>query len=290
MKKIISLLCITCFSLFCLSAGAVTLESHTGGESRYMTLEPDGQVPVILSDQTSPPLVVSMSRVTNSTSLTASPSIGDTTIEVAAATGMIAGAYITIADPISGRYWVGHQIGAIATLTITVDTPMDFAFPIGAEVSAGTHDMSSTAGTLASPVIYSVRAGEVTDVPVTIDITRIILTCTDGDAVAMNLFCGGAALTNGIVLRTTDGTTQNIFNVKTNQDLMNLAYDFEAQYVAGTPGGFDGMVTRLTFAGQNKMGVAIRIGPGEDLEILVQDDLTGITTFEVIAEGHVVIP
>jgi hypothetical protein len=284
---IISLLCVTIFSLSGISQATMIGDR----EGDIANVGANGHLDVSVGDQTSPALIVNMNRTLNTTTLTSPTAIGNTTIVVAAATGFVNGAHITLTDPVTGRYYTGHQVGAIATLTVTLDTPIDFAYPVAStEVSNGTHDLTSSVGTLASPVIYSVRAGEITDVPVTVDITRVIITCSDDAAIAMNLFCGGTALTNGLVLRTINGTTQNIFNIKTNQDLMNIAYDFTTQLVAGTPPGFDGFVSRLTFAGQNKMGVAIRLGPGEDLEMLVQDDLSGILTLHVIAEGHVVVP
>ena len=44
----------------------------------------------------------------------------------------------------------------------------------------------------------------------------------------------------------------------------------------------------MTFAGQSKIGVALRAGPGEDIEFIVQDDLTGIEEFHITFEWHVV--
>jgi hypothetical protein len=285
MKKVVfSLLCFAIFSLF--GSANATIIGDEDGDIVGVT---DDNLHVMLSDQTTPPLIVNMSSTSNTTTLTVATSIGDSTITVAAATGLVDGAMITIADPVSGRYYLGHQVGAIAGLVVTVDTPLDYAYPIAsAEVSIGSHNLN-VSGTIATPKIFSVRAGEQSDVPTTIDVTRIIITCVDTTPISMSGFCGGAALTNGLVLRSVDGTTQNIFNIKTNQDLMNLAYDFTPQLVAGNPPGYDGFVSRLTFAGQNKMGVAIRLGPGEDLEMIIQDDLTGLTSLFVIAEGHVVI-
>lgn len=39
---------------------------------------------------------------------------------------------------------------------------------------------------------------------------------------------------------------------------------------------------------QDKHGVAIRLEADESLEIIVQDSLTSLTAFSVVAEGHVV--
>jgi hypothetical protein len=256
----------------------------------FVNVGANGHLDVSVGDQTTPPLIINFSSSDYQPTLTADTNIGDTTITVSDATGFVAGTHIILANPLTGRYYFGHQVGAIATLTVTLDTPLDYAFDAAfTEVSVGSHDMT-VAGSLASPIVFSVRAGEQTDVPTTVDITRIILTCTDDTSVDFTKFCGGTTLTNGIVLRRTDGTTQNIFNAKSNIDLANIMYDFTVFSSSVGQQGIDGFMGRLTFAGQNKMGVAIRLGPGEDLELLIQDDLTGLVSFEVIAEGHVVQP
>ena len=46
----------------------------------------------------------------------------------------------------------------------------------------------------------------------------------------------------------------------------------------------------MTFSGQDKLGVALRLNPGEDLQLIIQDDLRGLTSIEILAEGHEVIP
>ena len=58
---------------------------------------------------------------------------------------------------------------------------------------------------------------------------------------------------------------------------------FDAQNpIQGTPG----FVSRITFNGPSKMGVVIELPIGEDLEIWVQDDLQLLSSFHIIAEGH----
>ena len=46
------------------------------------------------------------------------------------------------------------------------------------------------------------------------------------------------------------------------------------------------MILRLTFGGQNKHGVVIRLEPMECIEVLIQDDQTDISSASLIAEGH----
>jgi len=99
-------------------------------------------------------------------------------------------------------------------------------------------------------------------------------------------FGGGSALTNGIVLRANNGDMTNIWNVKSNGEIALLAFD--AQYADKAPAGLNGFRFRNTYGGQSKHGVVIRLGFSEKLELLVQDDLTGLDGFTMMAQGHVV--
>ena len=109
---------------------------------------------------------------------------------------------------------------------------------------------------------------------------------TDG-APTFLLFGDLAKLINGIVLRRNNGTVDNIFNIKTNGELNNLCYDVSF-YRATNPSGVNGIGARMTFGGQSKHGVVIRLDPGESLQLLIRDDLSDLLTFRLVAQGHVV--
>jgi len=93
-------------------------------------------------------------------------------------------------------------------------------------------------------------------------------------------------LTNGVLLRQNNGEINNIWNVKTNGEFGLLAYD--TAYTDKAPAGSEGFRFRNTYAGQSKHGVTLRLQPGETLEILIQDDLSGLEVFNVMAQGHIV--
>ncbi len=89
-------------------------------------------------------------------------------------------------------------------------------------------------------------------------------------------------------MRSRNGRIKNIFNVKSNGEIDGITLDWKP-YSALTPvQGQHGFTARLTFTGQDKIGVAIRLPIGEDLEVWIQDDLTGITSLRIMAEGHIV--
>lgn len=65
-------------------------------------------------------------------------------------------------------------------------------------------------------------------------------------------------------------------------------YDFTVYEASNPSQGIDGFCGRLTFGGQSKLGVVLRVGPDENLQLIVQDDLSYLVDFEIMLEGHVV--
>jgi hypothetical protein len=64
-------------------------------------------------------------------------------------------------------------------------------------------------------------------------------------------------------------------------------FDFNL-FLATNPQGVNGLVGRLTYAGQAKHGVTLRFGPNEGLEFIIQDNLTALVKFRIMAQGHLV--
>jgi hypothetical protein len=111
---------------------------------------------------------------------------------------------------------------------------------------------------------------------------------TDDTAMDDGKFGGIGALPNGIVLRVNNGVIQNLWNVKTNGELGLLCYD--SAYADRAPSGQFGFRFRNTYAGQAKHGVVIRLDQNDTLEVLIQDNLSALLDFRMMAQGHVVTP
>jgi hypothetical protein len=239
---------------------------------------------ILIEDETTPPVIAFFTQSKALTSLANPASIGDTDVEVVSATGLVVGQHFTIFNIDSQRFYFS-KILVIASTTISLDTPLDFAFPAGSFVDAGIEDMSVDGSSTTQ--IFALRGGG-QGIEIEFDCTRIIIQCKTATAGTLAEFGDLAALVKGLVFRRIDGEFKNIFNVKTNGDIANIAFDFEFFTAAGQ--GQDGFAARLTFAGQNKMGTTLRIGPGEDLQMLVQDNLVGLDDLTIIAEGSLVNP
>jgi hypothetical protein len=243
---------------------------------------------VTIQDQSTPLVIAKFSKTSNQTTLSAPTSIGDTTVTLTDVTGAVDGKYITLFNPTEERFTLLTQVGAPSGNIVTVDTPLDFAYPAGTFVDIG--DTNLAVDGSVTTQVFGLRGGGTPEgVALDFDVTRLIITCLTTTAPQLNQFGNIARLIKGLVCRRRDGVYSNIFNVKDNIEIAGILYDFQLLSAVGS--GQDGFWARITFAGQSKMGVTQRLGVGEDMEILVQDALnTGtpnITLLEIVAEGHI---
>ena len=255
------------------------------GEVEHVTVN-NGGLDTNLQDQVTPPLDLFFTQEDGiPTTLTVDTEIDDTVITVADATAFPPGQHIGIFSGANGdsRFFFAEVISVLG-LDLTLDTPIDFAFPLGEPVVPITEDMNVD-GSIDTQ-IFAIRGGG-PQTEVTIDITRIIVNIITNDPSKLAYFgdiVGG--LTFGLVLRRVDGDTRNIWNVKQNEDFSVIAYD--VTYLDQLKqADLNGLVTRMTFAGQEKHGVAIRLAPGDQLQLLVQDDLSSLIKFQVMGQGHI---
>ena len=283
-KILISLLVILGFGF---TAYGMRVDNPDGNMVQFPILE-DGAVPTLEQDNTSPSLIVPLNQVGNTTTLSVTGAIDDRSVTVTSPTGFDDGDFIVIADAVGNRYYTGAQIGAAAGSVISVHPPLDFAYPSGATITAGLVNMAVDGSS--TPQIFSLRASD-PGLPLIVDVTRIIFLGLSAAANDLTTFGDDAALTYGILLRHVNGQTMNIFTAQTNGDLASMMFDFDIHAATNPQQGVDGFLGRMTFNGQSKMGVVLRIGPSEDLQLIIYDNLTtAFTFFTVIVEGHVVVP
>ncbi len=259
--------------------------SSLGGQIKQ---EPDGAGSVALQDQTSPMVIAKFSNLEVSTTLSVNAVMNARTITVTSATGIVAGKYLTLFHVESKRFTLFYVV-SVASLVITLDSLIDFAYPSGTFVDVGITNFADADGS-STPVVYGLRNNTTPQpegIALEFDITRIIIKAYTAAAPDLTEFVDLTALEYGLLFRRLDGLTRNIFNVKSNGDIAGIAFDWSPLTALGA--GQDGFVSRLTFSGQNKMGVALRIGSGQDIQCIVQDDYTGMGLLEIQAEGHIVV-
>lgn len=251
-------------------------------------LESNGAIPVNVQDQTTVPFDFFFVQDKGvPTTVNVETAVDDNSVTVASSAGCLVGDYFGMfnADNASDNRSYFGTILSIAGNVLTLDTPIDFAFQVGDTAACFTRELNVT-GTVSNPEYFAVEVGP--NATQSIDITRIMVSMTTDTVPNLVKFGDLDALTNGLVLRRINGRTNNIWNIKTNGELANLCFDYDP-YVATNPQqGENGAKFRYTFAGQDKHGVAVRLEPGDKLEAIVQDDLSGLLGFRIIAEGHFV--
>lgn len=242
-------------------------------------------VDVSVQDQSTDTLILPMVQVLANTVLSAQAVQDTHTLVVASATSAIVGRHVRVFNLTTDKYYFGNIV-AVNGLTLTMDNAIDFAYPVGSQVTIGNTNMNVNGSV--TPVHFHLRTGQ-PSIPSKIDVTRMILVATCSSAVDLNKFGNLTRLTRGILFRQyKDGVVRNIFGAHSNGELAALAYDFSVYSASNPSQGINGFAWRLTFSGQEKLGVTLRVEQTGQLGILVQDDLTGLTSLTCMIEGHVV--
>lgn len=274
---------------------SVSIKGRDGG-SKYMLVNQAGTLAdpykvvadVYLQDQTTPPVDFFFSKIEGTpTTVAVATAVDVYDVELTSAAGCGVGDYFGMFnadDHLNNRAFFA-SILAVNTNTLTLDTPTDFEFQIGDTAACFSRDINEANGSV-TPVIYQVEVGAAATQ--TIDITRIMISFLTDSAVNLAKFGDLDALTRGCVLRRVNGVTHNIWNVKSNGEIANLAFDYEPYTTVNPAQGQNGAKFRYSFSGQDKHGVAVRLAPGDALQFIVQDDLTDLQQLRIIAEGHYV--
>jgi len=252
------------------------------GDIKNGALNPNGGLDVNIQDQTTTVVDLYMFHQISTFEISAPVDIDDLTVSVVSTTGMVAGHVLCFQE---GTNFFQAIILEINSLVLTIDTPFDFAFSTAGGCSFGNRNMNVDGSV--TPVIFRVGPGNLDDGQEW-DIVRILFSMVDEAEMDDGLFGGIAALPKGLVLRQVNGHSKNIFNVKTNGEFALRNYD--ASYADNAKKGFYGFRSRRTFGGQSKNGVVLRLEAttNDQLQIIIQDDLTDLVTFYSVVQGHVV--
>jgi len=208
-----------------------------------------------------------------------SPTVVDSNdITLTDTTGFVDGNQVLILG--TGEFFIANQVGAPSGSTITLDSPADKILSIGTLVVRASRAMNVDGSV--TPQTFQI--GPIGS-SIGVNITLISGYIQDGSVMDDSQFGGITALTNGVLLRKTDGTNNNLWNVKSNSDLAVICCG-EFQYTSKAPAGSYGARFCNRYTGDSQ-GVAIKLTGSDMLEIIIQDDLTGLEEFRVIAKGYV---
>lgn len=239
-------------------------------------------VPVYIQDQTTGALDLPFLSDINTTTLAADTSIDDRTVTLTTGHGAVVGNILEVADDNNGSNYIQSEILGVAGDDVTIDSPINKNYlAASSTVIISKKDMNVDGSV--TPAIYAVKplSGQVGDM------VRVICAITDNAAMDFETFGGIPKLTNGIVLRVKnpDGSYRHLANFKTNGEI--ASYSFDTKYETNNGGGVRGFTARMTWGGQTKHGVVVRLDGnlGEELQIVIQDDLTALQNMIWIAQG-----
>lgn len=244
-----------------------------------------GNQQIVIQDQYTKPFAFYLAKNPGNSTIATQTVLDSRTMIVADASSASVGDYAVAFRGVYGDtddLYVG-KIQSIATNTLTLDTPISHEFVIGDTVLFRTVDANLNGSV--TPQVLDLPMG---DGSLSVDVTRIIFTIVCATEPDDSKFGDLAALTNGIVLRKVSNVygITNLCNIKTNGDFASLSYDVTYTDKAG--GGAYGVRCMLTYNAQRFFGVSIRLNGLDSLELIIQDDLSSLDSFHVIAEGHVV--
>lgn len=237
-------------------------------------------VPIFIQDQTTEALDVPFLNDRGTFTLDGNTTRDSRFFDANTGHSIAVGEIVELTDATS---FMQARVLAVVTDAIELDTPINHVYLSGVTGTRSTDDMRVDGSS--TPVVFSIlplvgQAG---------DMTRLIITIESTTAMDYTKFGSMSALTNGIVLRVKreGGDFRNQTTFKTNGEFVEKAFDNIYQEKSG--GGGFGFVARLTYAGQAKHGVTIRIDGdlGEEWQVVIQDNLSsGLTKLRISAGGH----
>lgn len=257
----------------------MTIGPAFGGPTR----RPSGNLRVFDESKTDPTNdLYFIKQLGSTTTVAVETALDDRTVTLTDATDFPIGTYLGLSSTDVqdvARYYFGTVMDRVGNV-VTVDVPLDYTYKVGSFAIATTREMNVNGAV--TPQVFSVRAGGA-NTNFIVDITRVMISMETTSPVNLNTFGNITPLTNGVFMRHVNGEYRNKWVVKKNSDFGILAYDW-TPYLASNPAqAVDGFLCRYTINGPDKHDAVIRLYPGEELQIIIQDDLTALESFRMMA-------
>jgi len=211
--------------------------------------------------------------------------IDTNTITVSAESQPLVNNLVCIKDGL--RYYQGI-ITSIAidgeNYIVTLNTLVDSVFSSGVQFCEATTNLAVDGSTTAQ--VFRVSPRNLTNV--TWSISSISGSILDQSAMDDSKFGGIPELDRGVLLRFHNGETNNLSSIRNNSDFKLFGYKVE--YSAKAPAGYYGLSFIKNFGGDQNNGSIIRLNSDteDELQVIVQDDLSDLDLVQVMIHGHVV--
>jgi len=209
---------------------------------------------------------------------------GSYTATLAPEHGFVNGNEIVIAQNSTMNAFFYAKILNVATNVLTFDTPLPVEFNATKALCFKVSSSMNVNGSI-TPIIFKITNNS----SMSIDLHEISFQCLSSSGMDDGKFGNLNALTRGVVIREKFNPTcyQNFYNFKTNGELRLISgyLDYIDKAPAGSGYGYGASIPLGDYASH---GSPMVIGPGESAEIIIQDDLTGLTYFKANASAKVI--
>jgi len=213
-------------------------------------------------------------------------------VEVVTPHTLVAGNRIFIADTFGGfEANVVSIVNQVGYDEITINFPVARVYAAGSALVGEVNHNMAVAGSAGSPVSFRLPIAGFTTIgsAIILDVTSVTVSIMSNTQMDDGLFGDLAALTNGVQLRVWQaGVITNLWNATRNHKFSILGgYGF--RYTTAAPAGLYGMISEIRYGGQQNRGVVLRLNMDTDdyIELLVQDDISGLDHMCVTVRGHV---
>lgn len=221
-----------------------------------------------------------LTKEIGSLTLTGTQAINDKIILVTNSTNVTVGEYLILKE---NKRFFQAQIISKEIGEVTIDSPLDFAFTVSAIATHETAEMNVDGSLTTEIFCLKVPASS------EFEITRSIFIMENNTAMNSQKFGGLDKLTNGLVFRQKNGSNKNLLNWKTDGDFAVRAFDL--LYDDRSIPNVYAVKGKKTWNGKEKNDVIIKLvgNNNDEFQALVQDDLLGLTKFNVVIQGKEII-
>jgi len=266
---------------------AITAEGYiqtqfVDGRGDPIYLEENGGLPVNVQDQHTSASDPYFAQVQGDPIFLLNPGVlHEYTIDLVTGHGFIAGDELVLYESEGNRVFISSAI-SVGTNTIQLADPLNYDYESPTSICLKyTSELNVDGST--DRQTFSIRPPNNQ-----VDVTRVMFQMVTTNYCELDMFGDIIdGLTRGLVMRkrgANGGETTNYFNMITNAKMALLMYDVNLYEAAKH--GVNGLGGRLTYGGQSKHGVTIRLDVGESLEVIIQDDLSDLLGFKMLASLH----
>ncbi len=267
--------------LKCTEDGVLKVDTGAGVTGMNVNVT-NSSIDVALQDQTTRNFSFYFKRLLNLVTFASGVSANDRTVDLVAGHGMTTADDLTVLE--DDEPYQGSVVSVVSN-TIALDNLFPYPYTVAAVAARTNRNLNVNGASTYVEFNINPLGSAIWD------ITNLTFLIVGATAMGDDTFGDLSALTNGILVRKKlNGVYYNIFNCKTNGDFRSALGIGEYTQKAG--GGDYSFSSRHQFGGQSGFGTVVRLNGslGEELQIVIQDDLTGLSTFYATAIGHEVEP